>query len=88
VIFSNLTGGAGLVEAGAAGAGVGVVAAFGGAVAIAPETKATRVNRTTKRIIFFIQFHLLSLKIKDDIEQKKCQKIFWKNNFQLYGIIE
>jgi hypothetical protein len=45
------------VEAGAAGAGV--VAAFGGAVAMAPEIKATKVSRTTNRIVFFIQFHLL-----------------------------
>jgi hypothetical protein len=44
------------VEAGAAGAGV--VAGF--PWAMAPETKATKVSRTTNRIVFFIQFHLPS----------------------------
>jgi hypothetical protein len=41
--------------AGAAGAGA-VVAAFGGAAAMAPDTKATNVSITTNRIVFFIQF--------------------------------
>jgi hypothetical protein len=54
--FSILTG---AVVAGAAGAGA-VVAAFGGAAAMAPEIKATKVSRTTNRIVFFIQFHLPS----------------------------
>jgi hypothetical protein len=56
---ANLSNFTGLVLAGAAGAGV-VPAAFGGAAAMVPETKATRVNRTTNRIVFFIQFHLPS----------------------------
>jgi hypothetical protein len=41
------------VVAGAAGA---VVAAFGGAAAMAPDTKATKLSMTTNRIVFFIQF--------------------------------
>jgi hypothetical protein len=44
-----------VVVAGAAGAGAGV-AAFGGAAATAPDTKATNVSTTTNRIVFFIQF--------------------------------
>jgi hypothetical protein len=51
------------VEAGAAGAGA-VVAAFGGAAAMAPDTKATNVSITTNRIVFFIQFTSPLIKFK------------------------
>jgi hypothetical protein len=53
------------VVAGAAGAGA-VVAAFGGAAAMAPDTKATKVTMTTNRIVFFIQFTSLLVEVRMD----------------------
>jgi len=55
------------VVAGAAGAGAGV-AAFGGAAATAPDTKATKVRTTTNRIVFFIRF--TSFLIDRDVPHK------------------
>ena len=50
-----------LAFAGAAGAGVAAGFLRSGLwLAMTPDTKATNVNSATKRIIFFIQFHLLS----------------------------
>jgi hypothetical protein len=60
--------------AGAAGAGA-VVAAFGGAAAMAPETKAAKVSMTTNRIVFFIQFTSLLIKFKYVIAKSVPKKV-------------
>jgi hypothetical protein len=76
-----LAGGAGFVSADLAGAGV--VSVFGGAAAMAPETKATNVSRTTNKIAFFIQIHLPSYLINSWLRElhMECQRELKGNIF-------
>jgi hypothetical protein len=66
------------ILAGAAGAGA-VVAAFGGAAAMAPDTKATNVSIATNRIVFFIQFTSLLIEFRETGAKSVPKRILCKD---------